>query len=60
MILPWIQHNIHTVESLSRINVWNTQSQENEEIYFARHTFKMFWVIVIIQYFVILLLNFLN
>ena len=47
--------NFHIVAKLSRINVWNRQSQEKEEMLSARDILKMFCIIVIIQDFVMCL-----
>ena len=55
-----MKQNIHIVAIFFIIYVWNSQSQEKEEIIFTRDYFKMFWIIEIIQGFVVSFLNLLN
>ena len=50
----------HIVAKLSRINVWNRQSQEKEEMLSARDILKMFCIIVIIRGFIVSFLDSLN
>ena len=60
MPVLWIQENVHIVVQISTIDVWNQKSQKKEEMFTARDEFKKFWVVAIIQDFVMALLNFLN
>ena len=60
MLVPWIQVNVHVVLQLSIIDVWNQKSQENDNMFIIRAKFKIFWVIVVIQDFLVSLLYFLG
>ena len=60
MIIPWMQKNLHIVTKLSRIDVWNKKVSKRKKCVWKEMVLEMFWIIVIIQDFAMLLLNFMN
>ena len=58
--VPQIQENVQVVTQLSIIELWNQQIQEKYNMIISEEEFKILWIMLIFEDFVMSLLNFLN